>query len=77
MDDKNLDRVYDTISVSEIEKILKTLEKNEIVQIGKNGLDDCMQDTTLRISTEQEATRVLKETVLGKEQVLDETEQQK
>ncbi len=72
---KNIDRVYDTISVSEITNILQTLGRNKVVQDGKSGLNDCMQDGTVRISTEQEATRMVKETVLNKEKVLDETEQ--
>ena len=74
---KNINRVYDTISASEISSILQTLGKNEVVQDGKNGLNDCMQDGTVRISTEQEATRMVKETVLNKEKELDEAEQQK
>ncbi len=74
---KNIDRVYDTISASEIETMLQTLGRDEVVQKGKNGLDDCMQDATVRTSTVQEATKVVKETVLGKEKVLDGTEQQK
>lgn len=44
---------------------------------GKSGLDDCMKDDTVRTSTAQKATKFIKETVLGKEKVLDETEQQK
>ena len=74
---KNINRVYDTISASEISSILQTLGRNEVVQDGKNGLNDCMQDGTVRISTEQEATRMVKETVLNKEKELDEAEQQK
>lgn len=74
---KNINRVYDTISASEISSILQTLGRNEVVQNGKNGLNDCMQDGTVRISTEQEATRMVKETVLNKEKELDEAEQQK
>ena len=44
---------------------------------GKNGLEDCMGDESLRASKEQEATRVVRETVLGKDKSVDENEQQK
>ena len=72
---KNINRVYDTISASEISSILQTVGRNEVVQDGKNGLNDCMQDETLRISAEQEATRMVKEPVLNKEKELDKAEQ--
>ena len=60
--------------------ILQTEQaKNRISQrlTGKNGLDDCLDDESLRISTEQEATKVVKETVLGKDKSIEGTEQQK
>lgn len=44
---------------------------------GKSGLDDCMQDDIVRTSSEQEAVNVVRDTVLGKEKVLDEREQKK
>ena len=74
---RNIDRVYDTISVSEITNILQTLGKNKVVQGGKNGLSDCIQDRKVRISMEQEAIRIVKEAILNEEKILDETEQQK
>ena len=74
---KNINRVYDTISASEISSILQTLGRDEVIQDGKNGLNDCMQDGTVRISTEQQASRMVKETVLNKEKELDKAEQQK
>ena len=74
---RNIDRVYDTISVSEITNILQTLGKNKVVQGGKNGVSDCIQDRKVRISMEQEAIRIVKEAILNEEKVLDETEQQK
>lgn len=70
--DKNLDRLYDNISADEIESIFKTIKKNQVVQEGKSGLDDCMQDENLRISTEQEITKIILETVLEKKKNLDE-----
>jgi len=70
---KNIDRVYDTLSVSEIETILQSL----VVRESKNGLNDCMQDATVRTSTEQEATKVVKENMLNKENIVDEAVQQK
>lgn len=73
----NIDRVYDELSADEIDKIFKLIEKSKETLIGKNGLEDCLDDESLRISTEQEATKVVKETVLGKEKSIDETEQQK
>ncbi len=44
---------------------------------GKSGLDDCMQDGAVRLSMEQEATKVIKETLLGKEKSIDETKHNK
>ncbi len=77
MDDKNLDRVYDGLSADEIETIFKTLERTKEMQKGKNGLDDCMQDSAVRTTTEQQATKTVKEAVLSKGRKLDENEQQK
>lgn len=73
----NIDRVYDELSADEIDNIFKLIEKSKETPIGKNGLEDCLDDKSLRISTEQEATKVVKETVLGKEKSINETEQQK
>lgn len=75
--DRNIDRVYDELSVDEIDTILKSIEKSKETPNGKSGLEDCLDDENLRISTEQEATKVVKETVLGKEKSIEETEQQK
>lgn len=76
-DRKNIDRVYDELSSNEIDRIFRTIEKTKETPNGKSGLEDCLDDKSLRISTEQEATKVIKEAVLGKEKALDETEQQK
>ena len=73
----NIDRVYDELSADEIDKIFKLIEKSKETLFGKNGLEDCLDDESLRISAEQEATDAVKETVLGKEKSIDETEQQK
>lgn len=74
---KNIDRVYDELSSDEIDTIFSSIEKNKEMLDGKNGLEDCLEDETLRISTEQEATKVVKDTVLGNEKSIEETEQQK
>lgn len=44
---------------------------------GKNGLEDCLEDDSLRKSTVEEARKVVKETVLGREETLEEIEQTK
>ena len=75
--DRNIDRVYDELSSDEIDTIFRSIEKNKEMLDGKNGLEDCLEDETLRISTEQEATKVVKDTVLGNEKSIEETEQQK
>lgn len=75
--DRNIDRVYDELFSNEIEIIFKSIEKTKEISNGKNGLEDCLDDESLRISTEQEATKVVKDTVLGKEKSIEETEQQK
>lgn len=75
--DRNIDRVYDELSANEIDTIFKSIEKSKETPNGKNGLEDCLDDENLRISAEQEATKVVKETVLGKEKSIEETEQQK
>jgi hypothetical protein len=74
---RNIDRVYDELSANEIDTIFKSIEKTKETLNGKSGLEDCLEDGSLRISTEQEATRVVKETVPDKEEIIDETEQQK
>ena len=74
---KNIDRVYDELSSDEIDTIFSSIEKNKEMLDGKNGLEDCLEDETLRISTEQEATKVVKDTVLRKEKSIKETEQQR
>lgn len=75
--DRNIDRVYDELSSDEIDTIFRTIEKAKETPDRKSGLEDCLNDESLRISTEQEATKVVKETVLGKEKSIEETEQQK
>lgn len=74
---RNIDRVYDELSANEIDTIFKSIEKTKETSNGKSGLKDCLDDESLRISTEQEATKVVKDTVLGKEKSIEETEQQK
>lgn len=75
--DRNIDRVYDELSADDIDTVFKSIEKNKEMLDGKNGLEDCLEDETLRTSTEQEATKVVKDTVLGNEKSIEETEQQK
>ena len=77
LSDRNIDRVYDELSVDEIDTIFGTIEKTKETPDGKNGLEDCLDDESLRISKEQEATKVVKDAVLGKEQSIEEIEQQK
>ena len=77
LSDRNIDRVYDELSSDEIDTIFRTIEKTKETPNGKSGLEDCLDDESLRISTEQEATKVVKETVLGKDKSIEETEQQK
>lgn len=77
LSDRNIDRVYDELSANEIDTIFKSIEKSKETPNGKNGLEDCLDDEKLRISAEQEATKVVKETVVGKEKSIEETEQQK
>lgn len=74
---KNIDRVYDELSSDEIDTIFRSIERNKEMLDGKNGLEDCLEDETLRTSTEQEATKVVKDTVLRKEKSIKETEQQR
>ena len=56
--------------ITSIEQICKYLDEQFK---SKNGLKDCMQDSNVRISTEQEATRILKENMCEKD--LDEAQQ--
>lgn len=86
-DSKILEFINDEYILKEINvyELLKLVEKDKTIFMqdnngkikGKSGLEDCMQDSTVRTSTEQEATKVVSETVLGKEKTIDETEQQK
>lgn len=71
LNDRNIDRVYDELSVENIDTIFKSIESSK--EKGKSGLEDCLDDENLRISTEQEATRAVKENVLGKEKMKEET----
>ena len=77
LDNTNIYRAYDELSVDEIDSIFKSIEKLKETSKGKSGIEDCLNDDSLRISTEQEATKVVRETVLGKEKSLKETEQSK
>ena len=66
---KNIDRVYD-----ELDTIFRSIEKNKEMLDGKRGLEDCLDDESLKISTEQEATRIVRESVLGKDKMKEEME---
>ena len=66
---KNIDRVYDELSSDEIDTIFRSIEKNKEMLDGKRGLEDCLDDESLKISTEQEATRIVRESVLGKDKM--------
>lgn len=70
---RNINRVYDELSANEIDTIFKSIEKSKGVLTGKSGLEDCLDDESLRISTEQEATKVVKETVLDKGKSIEKT----
>lgn len=72
--DRNIDRVYDELSSDEIDTIFRTIEKTKETSNGKRGLEDCLDDESLRISKEQEATRIVRENVLGKDKMKEETE---
>ena len=76
---------YQGQEIENLDKIIESLQ-NKVQSIesdnrgkteGKSGLDDCMQDSAVRISAEQEATKTVKAAVLGKEKEFDENEQQK
>ena len=73
--DRNIDRVYDELSVDEIDTIFKSIEKSKGTIDGKSGLDDCMQDDKVIVSTEQGATQTVKNAVLNKDKVLDVNQQ--
>ena len=74
LSDRNIDRVYDELSSDEIDTIFRTIEKTKETSNGKRGLEDCLDDESLRISKEQEATRIVRENVLGKDKMKEETE---
>lgn len=69
---KNIDRVYDELSSDEIDTIFRSIEM--LNEKGKSGLEDCLDDESLKISTEQEATRIVRESVLGKDKMKEEME---
>ena len=71
---KNIDRVYDELSSDEIDTIFRSIEKNKEMLDGKRGLEDCLDDESLKISTEQEATRIVRESVHGKDKMKEEME---
>ena len=71
---KNIDRVYDELSSDEIDTIFRSIEKNKEMLDGNRGLVDCLDDESLKISTEQEATRIVRESVLGKDKMKEEME---
>lgn len=72
--DRNIDRVYDELSSDEIDTIFRSIEKNKEMLDGKRGLEDCLDDESLKISTEQEATRIVRESVLGKDKMKEKME---
>ena len=59
LDNTNIYRAYDELSVDEIDSIFKSIEKSKETSKGKNGIEDCLNDNSLKISTEQEATKVV------------------
>ena len=65
LDNTNIYRAYDKLSVDEIDSIFKSIEKLKETSKGKNGIEDCLNDDSLRISPEQEAKKVVSETVLN------------
>lgn len=69
---KNIDRVYDELSADDIDTVFKSIEM--LNEKGKSGLEDCLDDESLKISTEQEATRIVRESVLGKDKMKEEME---
>ena len=70
--DRNIDRVYDELSADDIDTVFKSIEI--LNEKGKSGLEDCLDDESLKISTEQEATRIVRESVLGKDKMKEEME---
>ena len=70
--DRNIDRVYDELSADDIDTVFKSIEM--LNEKGKSGLEDCLDDESLKISTEQEATRIVRESVLGKDKMKEELE---
>lgn len=74
---ENIDRVYDEMSADDIYAEFQKLREKEIIQEGKNGLVDCMKDDKVRVSTEQDAAKTVKEAILGKEKLVDKTAQEK
>ena len=58
--DRNIYRVYDELSVAEIDIIFRSIEKSN----GKSGLYDCMRGNKVRVSMERDATKTVKEAVL-------------
>lgn len=70
--DRNIDRVYDELSADDIDTVFKSIEM--LNEKGKSGLEDCLDDKSLKISTEQEATRIVRESVLGKDKMKEEME---
>ena len=78
-----MEKCSDVDKQEQIEYYLSILETEQVKKqvssrlIGKSGLEDCLGDETLRASTEQEATRVVNETVLNKDNSIEKTEEQK
>lgn len=70
--DRNIDRVYDELSADDIDTVFKSIEM--LNEKGKSGLEDCLDDESLKISTEQEATRIVRESVLGKDKMKEKME---
>lgn len=70
--DRNIDRVYDELSADDIDTVFKSIEM--LNEKGKSGLEDCLDDESLKISTEQEATRIVREIVLGKDKMKEKME---
>ena len=68
LDNVNLYRAYDKLSIDEIGSIFNSIKKLDETSKGKNGIEDCLDDYSLTTSKEQEATEVVRETVLSNDE---------
>lgn len=61
---ENIDRIYDNLLADEIDEIFRIIRKKS-EHSEKSGLDDCLEDSSLRTSGVQEATKMVKDAVIG------------